>query len=238
MTNVGGGSTMHFGPNFYRTAAICSIVSAVTTLGLIFLPYLFLPVDGFDGRMNRINESAYVWRSWIYLVHPFLVGMAALAVAMRLRTLASAAAIVGLLGFLLWAGTEAGQQTMTLFTMDKWRVAWATADELTRAQIRANLAMYDGLWDAKYFLLLIGFTIGNLCFGLVMVKRRGLTRVVGFFFIAAAVLTVFWNMLPEVGGPRLPESITPWLYPAIQPLGRTLIGVWLWRVADESGPLH
>src|SRR5688572_20796655 len=67
-------SMMHFGPNFYRTAAICSIVSALTTLGLIFLPYLWLPVEGFDGRMNRINEPAYVLRSWIYLVHPFLVG--------------------------------------------------------------------------------------------------------------------------------------------------------------------
>ena len=228
---------LHFAPSFYRTAAICSIISALTTLGLIFLPYLFVPADGFDGRMNRIDEPAYVLRSWIYLVHPFLCGMAALAVAMRLRTLASASAIVGLLGFLLWAGTEAGQQTMTLFAMDKWRAAWAAADELTRAHIRANVAMYDGLWDAKYFLLLIGFTIGNLCFGLVMAKRRGLTRVVGGFFIAAAVLTIFWNMLPEVGGPRLPASIEPWLYPAIQPLGRTLIGVWLWRAADENGPL-
>ena len=228
---------MHFGRNFYRTAAICSIVSALTTLGLIFLPYLFLPIDDFEGRMNRINEPAYVLRSWIYLVHPFLVATAALAVAMRLRTLASAAAVVGLLGFLLWAATEAGQQTMTLFAYDKWRAAWATADELTRAQIRTNAMMYDGLWDAMYFLLLIGFTIGNLCFGLVMVRRRGLTRVVGGFFLAAAALTVFWNMLPELGGPTLPESITPWLYPAIQPLGRTLIGVWIWRAADENKPL-
>jgi len=35
----------------------------------------------------------------------------------------------------------------------------------------------------------------------------------------------------------LPESIAPWLYPAIQPLGRVLIGAWLWRAADENGPL-
>ena len=228
---------MHFAPNFYRTAAICSMVSALTTLGLIFLPYLFLPIDDFDGRMNRINEPAYVLRSWIYLVHPFLAGAAALAVAMRLRTLASASAIVGLLGFLLWAGTEAGQQTMTLFAYDKWRAAWATADELTRAHIRTSSLMYQGLWDAMYFLLLIGFSIGNLCFGLVMVKRRGLTRVVGGFFLAAAALTLFTNVLPELGGPTLPESIEPWLYPAIQPLGRTLIGVWLWRAAEENGPL-
>jgi hypothetical protein len=228
---------MHFGSSFYRTAAICSIISALTTLGLIFLPYLWLPIEDFDGRMNRINEPAYVLRSWIYLVHPFLCGAAALAVAMRLRTLASAAAIVGLLGFLLWASTEAGQQTMTLFAMDKWRAAWATADAVTRAQIRTNAMMYQGLWDGMYVLLLIGFAIGNLCFGLVMVQRRGLTRVVGGFFLAAAALTLFTNLLPELGGPTLPDSIEPWLYPAIQPLGRTLIGVWLWRAADENGSL-
>jgi hypothetical protein len=228
---------MHFGPSFYRTAAICSIISALTTLGLIFLPSFFLPVDNFDGRMNRINEPAYLLRSWIYLVHPFLAGTAALAVAMRLRTLASALAVVGLLGFLLWAGTEAGQQTMTLFAYDRWRAAWATADEITRAHIRTNAMMYQGLWDGMYFLLLIGFAIGNLCYGLVMVRRRGLTRVVGGFFLAAAALTAITNMLPELGGPTLPASIEPWLYPAIQPLGRTLIGVWLWRAADENGAL-
>jgi hypothetical protein len=228
---------MHFGASFYRTAAICSLVSALTTLGLIFLPWLFVPADTFEARMNRIEEPAYLLRSWVYLVHPFLVGAAALAVAMRLRTVASASAIVGLLGFLLWAGTEAGQQTMTLFAYDKWRAAWVTADELTRAQIRTNAMMYQGLWDGMYFLLLIGFSIGNLCFGAVMVRQHGLTRVVGGFFLAAAALTIFTNMLPELGGPSLPESIDRWLYPAIQPLGRTLIGVWLWRVAEENGNL-
>jgi len=35
----------------------------------------------------------------------------------------------------------------------------------------------------------------------------------------------------------LPEPLASWSYPAIQPLGRILIGVWLWRVADESLPL-
>ena len=42
----------------------------------------------------------------------------------------------------MWAFTEAGQQTLTLFAFDKWRVAYATADELTRAQIRTNTMMY------------------------------------------------------------------------------------------------
>jgi hypothetical protein len=227
---------VQFGASFYRAAALCSALSAITTLCLIFLPSFYIPVQTFDERMARVHDPAYVLRSWVYLLHPFLVLMAALGIAMRIRRVASAAAMIGLLGFCLWAFTEAGQQTLTLFAFDKWRAAYATADELTRATIRANTAVYDGLWDAMYFLLLLGFTIWNLSFGLVLARGRGLTRVVGYFLIAACVLTLT-IISAELKGPALPEPLSNWAYPAIQPLGRLLIGLWLWRAANESEPL-
>jgi hypothetical protein len=228
---------MHFSITFYRAAAICSMLSAVTTLLLIFLPEFFTPVEGFEGRMMRVDDAAYALRSWVYLLHPFVVLMAALGVAMRIRRAASAAAVIGLLGFVLWAFTEAGQQTLTLFAFDEWRTAYFTSDELTRAHVRANTMMYDGLWDAMYFLLLIGFAIGNLCFGLALVKHRRLTSVVGGFFLAALALTLT-NIGGELGWPGLPEPLASWAYPAVQPLGRLLTGVWLWLMADEIQPLN
>src|SRR5262245_33608272 len=157
---------MTFAPSFYRSAAVCSILSAITTLGLIYLPEFYQPVEGFEGRMRRVDDPAYALRSWVYLVHPFLTFTAALAVGLRIRALRSAAAVIGVAGFALWACNEALQQTMTLFAFDKWRAAYFTADETTRAIIRTNTAMYDGLWDAFYFLLLIGFSIGNLFLGM------------------------------------------------------------------------
>ena len=227
---------MQFNPTFYRVAGVASIVSAVTTLMLIFLPKFFPAVDGFDARMQLVDDPAYVLRSWAYLIHPFLAMTAALGVAMRIRRDASAAAVVGLLGFLLWGCTEAAQQTMTLFAFDKWRVAYAAADELMRAQIRVNAAMYDGLWDAMYFLLLLGFTVGNTSFGVALARRgQGLTRIIGFFFFGAVAVTIP-NILREIHWPTLSGPLEFWSYPAIQPLGRTLIGVWLWRFADESKP--
>lgn len=224
---------LHFHPSFYKRAAVCSVLSAVTTLGLIFLPRFFAPVEGFEARMGRVHDPVYVLYSWVYLVHPFLTFTAALAVGLRIRRLASAAALIGVLGFALWAFTEAGQQTLTLFAFDKWRIAYPTADELTRAQIRTNTMVYDGLWDAMYFLLLIGFTIGNTAFGLVLARGRGLTRAVGWFFFAAVALTLTY-MGRELGLPPVPEVLETWAYPAIQPLARTLIGVWLWRAATED----
>src|SRR5215212_6368880 len=139
---------MKLAPSFYRGVALCSILSAVTTLLIIYLPDFYQPVDGFEGRMSRVHDPAYVLRSWVYFVHPFITFAAALGVGLRIRALRSVAAIIGIAGFALWACTEAGQQTLTLFAFDKWRAAYFTADEATRAIIRTNTAMYDGLWDA------------------------------------------------------------------------------------------
>jgi hypothetical protein len=214
-------------PRFYRVAAIASFASVVTTLGLIFLPAFFAPGEGFAARMARVHDPVYQLRGWTYLIHPFLVTTVALAVALALRGRGFVLATCGFLGFLLWGFTEAGQQTLTLFAFDPWREAYATADEATQAAIRLRTDIYDGLWNAMYVLLLLGFAIGNLCYGIVMVRGKELTRIVGLFFLAACALTVAL-LVGELGFP-MPDPLAFWSYPAIQPLGRALIGVWLWR---------
>ena len=227
---------MNFSPSFYRVAAVCSMLSALSTCLLIFLPDFYAPADDFEGRMRRVVDPAYLVRAWAYLLHPFLVLTAALGVSMRIRRSHSALALIGLLGFCLWAFTEAGQQTLTVFAFDRWRAAYLAGDAALRSQMPTLTVAYDGLWDAMYFLLLLGFTVGNTAFGAALVSARGLTRVVGAFFIAAAVLT-FTIIAGELRWFALPELLATWSYPAIQPLGRILIGVWLWRFAVEARPV-
>lgn len=227
---------MRFSPSLFRVAAACSLLSALTTLGLIFLPEWYAAGEGFEGRMARVHDPAYQLRAWIYLVHPFLVLTAALAVALRVRAMAPASALFGALGFVLWAFTEALQQTWTLFAFDAWRRAYLAGDAALRAQMPVQAAVYDGLWNALYVLLLIGFAVGNLLLGAALLRQQRLTRVVGIFLLAAFALTLS-NLSAEVEGPTLPASLGPWVYAALQPLGRVLIGVWLWRAAREADAL-
>jgi hypothetical protein len=227
--SLGAGEiTVNVDPRFYRVAAICSFVSVATTLMLIFLPELFAPAPDFPARMERIHEGAYQARSWAYLVHPFVVFTAALGVALAVGRRAPVLAIGGVVAFTLWAFNEAGQQTLTLFAFDKWRAAWEAADQTTRATIQVNATMYDGIWDGMYALLLIGFAIGNACLATALLGEPGLARVVGALMLAAVALTaaLFFG---ELGIRLLPATALDGAYPAIQPLGRALIGVWLWR---------
>jgi hypothetical protein len=229
--------TVGFSPRFYRIAAVCSGVSAVTTLLLIFLPSFYAPGVGFEARMARVHDPAYVLRSWAYLVHPFLTTLAALGVAARLRRVAPGLMATGLLGFLLWGATEAAQQTFTLFAFDRWRVAYLAADESVRATMALRTALYDSIWDAMFVLLLIAFLVGNVLYARATLRLRGLSRWLGVLYIAAALLTLI-GLVREIAWPGLPAQIDGWSYPVIQPLARVLIGVWLWREAQERLPLR
>jgi len=223
--------------SFYRVAAICSLLSAATTLMLILLPYLYYPVaEGLPGRMERVTDPLYQLRAWTYALHPFLVFTAALGVAAASRRAAPALALGGLLGFALWAATEAAQQCLTLFAFDAWRRAWLLGDPAVRATIELRTAFYDGLWNAAYALLLIGFIIGN-SFLAACVSRfpDRLSRILAGFF-GAAVLLSLSNLSGEMGGPAFPASFAELAYPAIQPLARLLIGFWLFRIALQGEP--
>ena len=224
---------MLFSERFYRAAAVCSFVSAVTTLLLIFLPRFFEPLNGFETRMARVNEPAYLVRAWAYLVHPFLTVTAALGVAARLRFVAASLVVPGFLTFFLWGSAEAAQQALTIVAFDRWRAAYLAGDEAVRATMALRVAIYDGLWDALYFLLLIAFLIANVLYAVAMRRGRGLTRGLSVLYAGAALLTLS-ILVNELGGPALPPLLNAWIYPAIQPLARTLIGVWLWRYANES----
>jgi hypothetical protein len=228
---------MNFTPSFYRVAAICSVASAVTTLGIIFLPQMFAPAQDFAARMARVTDPAYRVYAWVYFVHSFLTMTAALAVATRLRREAAGLVIPGLLAFLLWGATEAAQQALTLMAFNPWRLAWLAGDPAVRATMETRTAVYDGVWNAMYFLIVVAFLIANVLYAATMWRGRGLTRVVGALYAAAALLTAL-IILVELGGPSLPPAVGFWIYPLVQPLARTLIGVWLWRNREENaGPV-
>ena len=224
---------MLFTRNFYRATAVCSVISAVTTLLLIFPPKFYGPVTSLELRIAVIENPLYQLRAWAYLLHPFMVMTAALGVATALRRIAAGTVIPGLLCFILWGFTEAAQQTLTLTAFHRWAVAYRTADMVARDTLRAQIAVYDALWDSMFLFLLIGFLIGNVLYGIATHHGHGLTRIISWLYFAAAFLTLT-ILSGEFHGPTLPEIISAWLYPLLQPAARFLIGVWLWRVGNAN----
>lgn len=236
-TAAGGGVGVRLSPRFYKVCAVLSVLSALTTLALIFLPRWFEPGSGFEARMARVHDPVYQLRAWVYLAHPFFVFAAALAVAVRLRFHAPGLALAGLMGFALWGMTEAAQQALTLFAFDRWREDYVAGSQGVRSDMVLRTALYDGLWNAAYTLLLIGFLIGCACYCGALARTAGLSRWVASLYGLAALLTLAL-LSGELRGPTLPDAVLAWVYPMFQPLARVLIGVWLWRHAVEPLVSH
>ena len=224
---------MLFTRNFYHATAVCSCISAATTLLLIFPPKFYGPVTSLGLRIELVDHPLYQLRAWAYLLHPFMVMTAAVGVAAALRRTAAGTVVPGLLGFLLWGFTEAAQQTLTLTAFHRWAEAYRTADMAARETLRTQIAVYDALWDSMFLLLLLGFLVGNVLYGIATLHGRGLTRTISWLYFAAAFLTLT-ILSGELRGPTLPDIISEWLYPLLQPAARFLIGVWLWRVSDTD----
>ena len=216
-------------PAFLRFAAVCCAVSSVTTLGLIFLPYGFAPLaDGDTAR--RLLDPLYMLRVWVALIHPLFVLIGAMGVFAVRAAVAPGAAFSGLVFFLLWAGTEAVQQSLTLVTLNwAWRTEYLqTTDAAARGVLGQYLQAFESVSDGLFFFILVAFIVADVAYAMATWGGDSLQRTVAVGFGLAAGLGVV-SALTSFGPGVFPDALMAVLYPLFQPAARLLTGVWLWR---------
>jgi hypothetical protein len=214
--------------SFLRVAAVCAVVSALTTLPIHLLDF---PGNTFEERLALRDNPLYLARFAIIAVHVCLVVVSMLGVALVRRRAAPALTTLGFLGYVLFASVELLRQSLAFFALNRsWRAAYAApgADDATRAQMETLLAAWPGINDALFHLFIFGFTAGTACYAAALLNGRGLQRATGAVFAAWAAMDAVGFLSGIV--PRMPE-LPALLSTTVQPLGRVLVGVWLWRSA-------
>lgn len=221
-------------PEFLRLAAACWALSSITTLGLIFLPYGFAPIAAGD-TARQLLDPIYMTRVWVALLHPLIVLVGAMGVFAARAGVAPGSAFCGLMFFLLWAGTEAVQQSLTLVTLNwTWRAGYLeTTDAAARGVLGQYLQAFEAVSDGLFFLILIAFVIANVAFAVAAWGGESLQRTVAVGFVLAAALGVI-SGLTSFGPGVFPDTLMAVLYPLFQPAARLLTGVWLWRYASST----
>jgi hypothetical protein len=223
---------------FLRTAAVCWMVTGFTTLGLIFLPRLVPPAPDVLSRALGASNGVYQLRLWIGVLHPGLAVTAALGVALALGSRAPARAATGALCFFVWGQCELVQQALVLVGLT-WRLYpryLAAVDNVARHEVAASIDALRATSDALFFALLLAFIAGNLLLAWAMQPHaHGLGRVVAVIFVLAAGLGAV-SFATQFGAGVVPAGAMELLYPLIQPAGRVLTGVWLWRFAGAELP--
>ena len=219
---------------FLRFAAACALALAVTTFLLWLLPRYSAPGGTFEQALARAADPYYIARLWVSLVHMVLGLVVALGLWRVLSPSSPGFAALGVALYAIWAVVELVAMATNLFGVNMaWRAGYAAADPATKEAYRVLIIGWSGVWDGLYFVLGSGYSLGSLVFGALAIRMTGIARLSGvFLFLAAAIRIAF--LLGGYAGQAWAEDAAGFVYPVIQPVGRAVLAVWLWKESSRA----
>lgn len=220
--------------NALRFASIAAALSALTTFLLWLLPRLYTSPASFEQVIALHANPVYLGRLWVNFIHIFFALTAYAAAAYVLWRRTPALAGLGFVWMLMWGMAELLGVSVNLFAVNAtWRAQFAASTPAVQEHLRVLLMGFQGVWDAVFFLLLVCFLLGSLCYGLALAGQRGMERALGWLFLLAVPLTVA-IMLGGYTSINHFDAFTGAVYPILQPASRLLLAAWLWRQATKA----
>ncbi|MEP1742935.1 MAG: hypothetical protein ABJI60_13840 [Kangiellaceae bacterium] len=219
---------------FQKFAAVCSLLGAITTALLIFLPNP--EAADFESSVQLHQNTLYLSKLWILFIHPQVNIIASFGIALILFRKRALYIIPGSFFLMVWAYTEMSQQALLIDGLNQfWRPGFLSAeDESAKAIFSTLITGASGISDSKYFLVIYGFGVGSFLFGLALISELALGKWIGVALIFIGVLS-FASFLRYYMGITFLSPIVNWcyvwIYPYLQPLVRIAIGVWLFNHA-------
>ena len=139
-------------------------------------------------------------------------------------------ALIGFVGYCVFAVTEISRQMMVLFHLNGLRRAYLeTSDEIVQKSIEWSMQHigYTGLTMFGVFIFF--FALGNLNYGIALWRHKGFTKLISVLLIVWGIKTLV-ILGSELSGNTSLNSAIGIFNSAFQPVMRALIGIWLLRV--------
>jgi hypothetical protein len=215
--------------NFLRFTAIACFTSVITTVGI----HAFFNFDAptLEERVLLFQNPWYILNRWWVIVHCLLVVVSMWGFYLVQHKRSKHFVGLGFIFFVVFAITEIFRQLLVLFYLNGMRAKYlATDDEATKIFLANSMDNFTLFSYALFGLFILAFAIGTLCFGMSLIREKGLSKVLSvlLLFWAAGVFLALGNEFWDV--PWLSSFLAQFnLY--YQPITRALIAIWLWRAA-------
>jgi hypothetical protein len=223
---------MQPGNAFLRFAAICSFISVITTLGIhLYFPD---PPSKFEERVLLFRDKTYLINRWWVIFHCLLVIVSMCGIAVLKLRKSPGFIILGFIFFVVFGIAEIARQMYVLFYMNGLREQYYMSND---PQFRESMKPFidnAGLLASPLFgLFIFSFGIGNLFYGLGLSREKRFGRLISvlLLFWACGTFLAFGNSFWNI--PGINSAIEHYNY-SYQPLVRGLVGIWLWKQANEQ----
>ena len=219
---------------FLRFAAVCALLTTLTTLAIHLLPPLWASADTFEEQLALRHNSIYLARLWVVIVHCILVVISMYAVGVLRARRHTTLMALGFVGFVVFAVAELLRTSLAIFALNRrWREEYAsTTDDVKKDALRAAVEAFPGFGSALFFVFAIAFQLALFCYGFALVGGQGMDRLLGGVFLLWVLLSLP-GMVDTIAGSQGASRYFEWVGPYFQPLARALAGVWLWKQAKS-----
>jgi hypothetical protein len=225
---------MTMSSRFVRFAAVCALLTAVTTVCIHLLPGLWAGVTTFEQRVALRDDPIYMGRFWIVIVHCVLVVISMCAVGLCTVGRSPMLSGFGFLGFLVFAGAELTRTSLAIFALNRtWRAQYAAEqNEAVLQMLRTVMTAFDGVNATFFFVFSFGFTAGLWCYAAALLAGERRQRRLGAVLTAWGVFSSA-TLVETALGTAMLSGYLAWVGPGFQPAARAYIGLWLWSAGKR-----
>lgn len=216
---------------FILFAAICCFLNVITTIGIHGL--FSHGATNFEESLLLYKSNIYLANRWWVIVHCLLVIVSMWGVFLIQYKKSPGAAGLGFLFFAVFAITEIFRQFLALFYLNGLRKNYlAATDEALKTLIKFNIENFGLISVSMFGLFILTFGLGNLFYGISMLRAKGFSKILGYLLIIwfvgtfLALMNEFWR-IASLG------SFIGWYSLIYQPLMRLLLAIWLWKHFKE-----
>lgn len=212
--------------------AVCAFITALTTIAI---HNIHIAVNSFEESVQLYKNNLYLLQNWIILFHCLMVLVSMLGVALVIEKHSRALAILGFIFFSLFVFSEWERTLNTLWHINGLRSKYTvTVDESTLQYLRFEIQHRLSQSNVYFLLFTIGFSLGNVCYGLAMIKNKGLDRYLGagllLWFCCTSLAFIY-----DFYSAKWMETIVDACNKYYQPVIRFVIAYWLFQKAKQLG---
>ena len=220
------------GKSYLYFAASCALISAITTIAI---HGIHVPSANFEENVLLYKNNLFLLLNWIIMFHCLMVLFSMLGVALVIEKHSRALAILGFLFFSLFVFSEWQRTLNTLWHINGLRRQYTAAvDENTLQFLRFEIQNRLSQSNVFFLLFTIGFSLGNACYGLAIVKNKGLDRFLGtglLIWFCCTSCSFIYDFVPAQWLGTIVDACNKYYQPFI----RLVIAYWLFQKAIQFG---
>ncbi|MGP1282083.1 MAG: hypothetical protein ACTS1X_03815, partial [Parasphingopyxis sp.] len=224
-----------FDDAFLRLAGASAFLTAITTFFLWYLARQVPGAETFDDAARLHANGPFMARQWVNLFHIPLALLGYIGITRAVSPHARGWALAGLVFFVIWGVVEMAGVAINIFAVNgTLRPAYLAAEPDSAAILAANITTLTAVWNALFFVILIGFLFGTVLQGIALLADAGrFQQIIAWLMLAAVPLTLVIILSGYFGMTDLDPLISA-VYPILQPISRAALGIWLWRMASAA----